>query len=225
MKWSAVSFDLFQTLVDVDQRIPAIWKRILKEDYTDEKAAHYGREIMKEFSPIFRAASEQPQFFKLERLYTQGFSVLFQKHSLPYDPAEASLAILTEHANAPFYADVPGALEQLTKALPLYLSSDADHIMADRLIPKIPVQRAFLSEDIKAYKRNPSGAFFQFVLDQVGIEPEKILHVGDSAADILGAERAGMRSCLIDRDGRGIPGDCRPDYMIRSFRELLEIVR
>lgn len=115
MKWSAVSFDLFQTLVDVDQRIPAIWKRVLKEDYTDEKAAHYGREIMKEFSPIFRAASEQPQFFKLEHLYTQGFSVLFQKHSLPYAPAEASLAILTEHANAPFYADVPGALEQLAK--------------------------------------------------------------------------------------------------------------
>jgi FMN phosphatase YigB (HAD superfamily) len=224
LKWEAVSLDMFQTLVDVDRRIPAIWKRILKQDYTLEKAEQYGCAIMEEFMPVYRAASEREEFIPLKLLYVQSFCRMFQKRSLLYDPTEAAKVILTEHANAPFYAEVPPVLDRLSKTLPLYLSSDADHIMIDALIPQIPLRQAFLSEDLRTYKRNSHGRFFESVLEQTGIDPDKILHVGDGAADVLGASRTGMKSCLIDRAHKGTPTGCRPDYVIHSFDELLEFV-
>ncbi len=224
MQWEAVSFDLFQTLVDVDQRIPAIWRRILQKDYTKEKAEQYGQDIMKEFFPLYCSASESLEFVTLEQLYQQGFLSLFQKLHLPYDFRVAANAILTEHAKAPFYPEALDALQRLSPYIPIYLSSDADFIMADGLISQVPCRKAFLSEEIRAYKRNPNGRFFQYVLSQTGIASEKMLHVGDGAADILGANRAGMQSCLIDRTGQGIPGGCRPDFVIHSLDELLNII-
>ncbi|MDK2943003.1 MAG: hypothetical protein PWP56_2516, partial [Acetobacterium sp.] len=46
MNYRIISFDIFQTLVDVNERIPEIWRGILKDSYTDEKARQGAKAIL-----------------------------------------------------------------------------------------------------------------------------------------------------------------------------------
>jgi putative hydrolase of the HAD superfamily len=50
--------------------------------------------------------------------------------------------------------------------------------------------------------RKPDPAIFERALELAGCGPEEALHVGDTAEeDVVGAQAAGIRSLLIDRDG------------------------
>lgn len=52
--------------------------------------------------------------------------------------------------------------------------------------------------------RKPDPAIFEAALELAGCEPEQALHVGDTEEeDVVGARAAGVRSLLLDRDGRG----------------------
>ena len=41
MKYKVISFDMFQTLVDVNARKHDVWSNILKDDFTEEKGEKY----------------------------------------------------------------------------------------------------------------------------------------------------------------------------------------
>jgi putative hydrolase of the HAD superfamily len=63
----------------------------------------------------------------------------------------------------------------------------------------------------------PAAAVFEAALEAAGCEASEAVHVGDSRAkDVAGAEAAGLRAVLIDRDGGG--GD------IASLAELPRIL-
>ena len=52
--------------------------------------------------------------------------------------------------------------------------------------------------------RKPDPRIFEAALGEAGCEPEEALHVGDTPEeDVAGAEAAGIRALLIDRDGNG----------------------
>ena len=62
----------------------------------------------------------------------------------------------------------------------------------------------------------PSPVIFEHAAKKLGIVPEQILHVGDSAEeDVAGANAAGVRALLVDRDNT--TGDAA---RIGSLREL-----
>jgi putative hydrolase of the HAD superfamily len=71
--------------------------------------------------------------------------------------------------------------------------------------------------------RKPDPRIYRLALDQLGVEPEEALFVGDGANDELaGAERVGMRAIGVDSPGGELgdwPGPC-----IRALPELLELV-
>ncbi len=70
--------------------------------------------------------------------------------------------------------------------------------------------------------RKPDPRIYRLACEQLGVEPSEAVFVGDGANDELaGAERAGMKAVLLEREGeeQDWPG-CR----IRSLPELLELV-
>ena len=83
---------------------------------------------------------------------------------------------------------------------------------------------AFISEEAGATK--PSAAYFDYVRARVPeISPENTLVIGDSiAADIRGANNAGLKCCWANFTGSPRPGDLRIDYEIHGLQELLDIV-
>jgi FMN hydrolase / 5-amino-6-(5-phospho-D-ribitylamino)uracil phosphatase len=83
---------------------------------------------------------------------------------------------------------------------------------------------AFLSEDIRAYKQDEQGRFFKHILQTTGVNPQKVIHVGDGLADILGAKRAGISSCWVNRENIEWTHPIKPDYIIQSLAELESII-
>jgi putative hydrolase of the HAD superfamily len=62
-------------------------------------------------------------------------------------------------------------------------------------------------------------------LDQLGLPPHKVLHVGDSDVDnVKGAKAAGLQVAWVNRDGRvRRPGVPPPDVEVRDLTGLLTI--
>ena len=75
-----------------------------------------------------------------------------------------------------------------------------------------------------AYKPHPLP--FQRVLEVLEVAPHETVFVGDTLYDdILGAQRAGMRTVLVQRSSA--PADTalvRPDHQIDNLTELLDLL-
>lgn len=82
-----------------------------------------------------------------------------------------------------------------------------------------------------AWSCKPDDRIFAHALELAGLDAGSVLFVGDSVPhDVVGAQRAGMRTVLIeDHDGptplaAGLAADVQPDHRISTLTDLLEIV-
>lgn len=85
------------------------------------------------------------------------------------------------------------------------------------------IQSLTISDEVGV--RKPNIKVFTVASERAGVLPKEVVFVGDSIEnDIVGANRVGMTSVLIDRksDGR-IPetGDERPDYVVSNLHDVL----
>jgi putative hydrolase of the HAD superfamily len=73
----------------------------------------------------------------------------------------------------------------------------------------------------------PDSRAYQTALDQMGVDAQKAMHVGDLlATDVAGARSVGMKSVWLNREGvRRVNRTVAPDYEIHRLAELLDIVR
>jgi putative hydrolase of the HAD superfamily len=70
--------------------------------------------------------------------------------------------------------------------------------------------------------RKPAGGFFQAMCRQAGLEPARILYVGDDPNnDCVGAQSSGMRAVLFDPRGRRRGW---PDIRIEAIAELQDVL-
>ena len=70
----------------------------------------------------------------------------------------------------------------------------------------------------------PEASIFHAACDRLGIERHEVLHVGDHAEmDVLGAVRAGLRSCWINREGHDwTHATLRPDLEFADLTALAD---
>lgn len=224
MNYEVISFDIFQTLVDVNRRIPQIWRGILKDQYTDEKAREGAEAVLGALPAVYKNAVQSERFLTMAEFYRICAEKAAERLNFYVSPDEVAYHLMLEHSRAPFYPEVIGCMAKLSTRFRIVLSSDSSHLMVDGLIDKVPYEKAFISDDLKSYKGNPQGKFFNSVLETLDMPAEKIIHIGDSAADILGARRAGIASCWINRNDRLWRREIKPDFVIRSFYDLERIV-
>ena len=95
------------------------------------------------------------------------------------------------------YDDSLAALERLARRVPLAALSNGNACL--RTIGLIHLFRFQLgAREHGAAKPAPS--IFQAACAQLGCKPSQVLHVGDDTrTDVLGAHRAGLRTCWINR--------------------------
>jgi len=78
------------------------------------------------------------------------------------------------------------------------------------------------AEDCRAYK--PSEVVFKKALEQIGVLPERILHVAFGFKyDIGPAKQAGMRTAWVNRHAEVRPGSEEPDHEWRDLWSLAEL--
>ncbi|AWW27074.1 HAD family hydrolase [Acetobacterium carbinolicum] len=224
MNYRIISFDIFQTLVDVNERIPEIWRGILKDSYTDEKARQGAKAILSTLPNVYEKAVQSEQFKTMTEVYQECAQKAMEKLNFKTTAQDVAYNLMCQHAKAPFFHDVLDCMKKLRPKYQIILSSDSNHLMVDDLICKITYDKAFISDDLKSYKGNKSGKFFHTVLGQLDTEPKEIIHIGDSSADVLGAHRAGITSCWINRDNRKWNNPIKPDFIIQNFNDLVDIL-
>jgi 2-haloacid dehalogenase len=104
--------------------------------------------------------------------------------------------------------------------IPSAIVSNADHEHVAAWTFTLPVRFILISETVQAYKPHP--LIFQKALEQLGLAPHEVLHVGDSEVDdVQGAKAAGLQVAWVNRGGRPRRSDVpEPDFEIADLTEL-----
>lgn len=143
------------------------------------------------------------------------------------DPALADAAYGAFHAErnrVEFYDEARAALERIATAVPVCAltngNADLDAIGIAHLFAGRVTARQF-------GQAKPEPAIYLHACDALGLAPHQVLHVGDDAdADIVGAARAGMRTCWVHRpDNRHVqwpPRPIHPDLILPDLAALAD---
>jgi len=214
-KVEAVTFDVGGTLIHPWPSVGHVYAEV---------AAKHG---LKNFSPAklnknFAAAWRAKKNFQHTRkgwadIVDQTFTGLCE----PSPSRSFFPAIYRRFAEADawrIYGDVLPTLEALaSRDIPLAVISNWDERLRP-LLQQFQLDRYFetIVVSCEVGFAKPSPVIFEHAAKKLGIVPEQILHVGDSAEeDVAGAKAAGVRALLIDRDNT--TGDAA---RIGSLREL-----
>ncbi|NNF99100.1 MAG: HAD family hydrolase [Desulfobacteraceae bacterium] len=221
-----VSVDMFQTLVDLEQRRHAIWREILDGRYTRERAEaawQTGKEVLSE---IFNAIiAGEKTFIPMRGLFKQCFSIIFERLGVAGDPDRAVDILRRQHSLSRPFEDAPGFLDTIGRIVPICLTSDTDHPMLGSLKDIYPFDQVFISEEIRSYKVDPAGKLFNAVLGHYNLPARHIFHIGDAAADVYGAACAGMQTCWLNRNDSRWCYDFMPDFEVSGLVEAEELLR
>lgn len=133
------------------------------------------------------------------------------------------------HADYEIYDGVVEGIAAFKKAgIKLAVVTNKPHRFATKLIEYMGLQQSFDivlgSEVLKTRKPNPEGLFY--VLQNMGVDPQDAVMVGDSVNDIEAGHNAGMPTVTFTYgfDGGVDLKTCNSDYLFDSFKELIKLI-
>jgi FMN hydrolase / 5-amino-6-(5-phospho-D-ribitylamino)uracil phosphatase len=219
-----ISVDLFRTLAMVDDGYSYVWQTFLQDRYEPELGQKYWdrtTEIL--LARLDEAAAVLEPFKTTGAIFAESYAQCFQEIGLQYDPYCAAETLFEIHKLGRFYPDARPFLEKATQRFEVCLASDCDMRMLEGLDQLFAFKKIFASEELRAYKAHPR--FFSQVLDYYQIQPQQLLHIGDSKMDILTPARMGILTCWLNR--AGLPSwkyPVQPDFIVKSLMDVLPIV-
>ena len=169
--YRVISFDLFMTLADLDARVSVLWERIFTRPLPEEVARHAAG-LRSHYLPYYHALYEPP-FVSMGAVFRRGFCEYFSAAGIGADPDRAADIFLEEHNYCPIYEDARALLKRLEGRYRIVLSTDADVSMVRGLLPLIPHEAAYISEELGVYKANREGAFSGMCLIKPVCSPRK----------------------------------------------------
>jgi len=225
MNFKLISIDIFQTLVDVSTIQEHIWRIFLGNAYSPELGAKGGDlasdKILEYFS---KHIAQHSTFVTVKSIFSYCYSEVFKELNINFDPEKAA-HISAHHHNfvAPFN-DAEVFLNHIQDKYTYCISSDADNDMIEGLNILKNSDKVFTSENLQAYKMSEQNIFFKTIIDYYRIQPHEMIHIGDSAADIVNPKRLGITACWINRNKANWRNDIKPDYVVESLDELSDLL-
>ena len=223
MRFKAVLFDLGWTLVKILES-PEIYKRILeiygvKVSADDVLKAYRANE--KEFDMFEGMAQLGDDFWiKWNLKLLERLGIRENREFL----AEKIVELWWEYADLEVYPDVMETLVQL-KAKGVKIGVVTNGLKSDfqQILGKLRLSDCFeVVVGIDTCKKaKPNQEIFFYAVNKLRVRPEETIFVGDSIKhDYEGAEGAGLKPLLIDREGK-TPADLDT---IRSLTEILSFI-
>ncbi len=134
---------------------------------------------------------------------------------------EAAFRVFWEHRNAvTLFDDAPEAIERLRGRYALGVITNGN-----ACVDFIGIGHwfDFVVSSERAGHSKPAPKIFQAALTHAGVEPRRVVHVGDDPKnDVLGAAAVGMRTVWYNPALSPWPGGQVPDAVIRSLSELAD---
>ncbi|MCL1634832.1 HAD-IA family hydrolase [Luteimonas sp. SX5] len=140
------------------------------------------------------------------------------------DPALADAAYDAFHAarnQVDCYPDSIDALARIAAHLPVAALTNGN---ADLQLIGLAGHFRFQLGAREHGAAKPEPSIFHAACERLGVAPAEVLHVGDDVEmDVVGAARAGLRTCWINRDGRPWPHrDPQPDLHFETLAALAD---
>jgi putative hydrolase of the HAD superfamily len=230
--FKAIFFDLDDTLCDwqearswgIEAAHTAIAKAHPELALSDFKATFdaVSTEMFAEWSKFTRPSAElrlERSRRTLTRLGLNGKETLADEATeIFFDQAIANLKL---------FDDVETTLDALRSQYILGLITntlaDVQWVKIRKLNLEKYLPHIFIASEVGVSKPDP--VIFQRALNAAHVKAEEFLFVGNSLEDdIAGARAAQVASVWLNRHGASAPETLQPDFMIRSLRELLQIV-
>jgi putative hydrolase of the HAD superfamily len=219
----ALSLDLDDTLWPVWPAIERAEKALdaFLREHCPRTASRYPIHRMRQLREAI--AEQHPQYvhdFSHQRL-------LSLRHALADSGDEAHHAepayeaFFASRNQVDFYPDALAALQRLSARLPLAALTNGN---AD--LVRIGIRehfRVFVSAREHGHAK-PDTPIFHATCERLGLAPAQVLHIGDDPLmDVVGARRAGMASCWINRRRERWPADLpRPDLEFATLAGLAD---
>jgi len=242
----AISFDLFDTLVDL------LSEEIPKEDYRGRAIPRVLGELHRlvcakvpiEFDAYLQAMKEADAVFR-ESHYARDRELpsfeRFEAHlgRLGIDDVELVHALVSTHMGrlrdqVRFLDHHPAVLAELGERCRLGVCSNFSHsetahgVLDDAGLTDL-MDAVLISDAVGI--RKPARQIFEATLDALGVEPHELLHVGDRLrADVAGAAALGIRTVwIVRRVSDPAAALARepatpPDFQISDLAELPEVL-
>lgn len=126
-------------------------------------------------------------------------------------------------AGAKPYPDVPGALEMLRRRFRLGVISNGNNRPTDVGLDDDLFDFVVFAHDSGVPKPHPG--IFEFALEKSGSAAERTVLVGDSLEhDVDGANKFGMLSVWLNRDGIANTTGIKPRWEIRTCDQLVALI-
>ena len=227
MKTRTLLFDADGTLWDFDASAVISIRTVFKR-----RGYIYSDDVFSRYERINKGLWERYERGEMsrDRVLTERFDLLFAELGINADGPAFEDEFREELEQNPVWMD--GAQELLTTLRPdfqMYIVTNGVASTQHKRIALTGLDRyvdgIFISEEIGAVK--PQEAFFDHVLAHIRPCPKNdILLIGDSlTADILGANRSGIRSCWFNPARLPLDGEACPDFEIHALSELPEIIK
>ncbi|MFC3748433.1 HAD family hydrolase [Paenibacillus sp. GCM10012306] len=215
-----ISLDMFQTLVNLDRRTMSMWNAILGDDCSEDQANSYQARLLEHYYTIAVQMRGDGQFLLTKEIYRRCFTRLFSTYNIRFEPEQALDILVREHSQAELYEETEDFIRYILGKYDVCIVSDTDEDMLPAFYTRYPI-RLFASETYKSYKNDHSNTLFQQVIAHYNVRPAEIIHIGDTASDVLGAKRAGIRACWLNR--LSVPWTLDnhndPDFIIQNLND------
>jgi len=221
MKYKAVLFDIFGTLVvieDMEAELDAWLRRFY--DCLKTHGLDIPRESFNEWC-LHHIGQEPPPPDKEDlTIFERRIQAVFSSAGLRVNPTDIrqTSAMLLEVWNdyAVIDPDCHPLLQELSQQYRLGVISNYDHPpYIHRVLNDLDLKKYFntivISGDYEFKKPDPR--IFHLALEELGLKPEDAVYLGDAEEDIIGARAAGIQPVLIQRETTAKP----PDILKREY--------
>ncbi|MCS7460452.1 HAD-IA family hydrolase [Paenibacillus doosanensis] len=221
--YKALFFDFYGTLVHEDDAVIDRICSVIAETAAEEATirdirSHWWKRLSSDFLRCYG-----PDFQTQRELELLSLQDTLERFGSDEDALALSESLYAHWSRPPVFRDTLDFLRD--NALPVYILSNIDRadIESAAAYNGLRFDHIITSEDARSYKPHPE--MFEAGLAACGLQPDEVLHIGDSAtSDIAGASRLGIDAAWINRTNKALTGDAVPKYVIRSLTDLNRII-
>ena len=195
--------DFYGTIVHEDGEVIKKITQIIYDTGKVENKADIGSFWWNDFQSMFMK-SFGDSFETQRALEKKSLRDTLEKFKSPADADVLSNMMFEHWIKPPIFEDSKSFFEN--SPIPIYIVSNIDTSDILKAIEYHGLKPAsvFTSEDAMSYKPRPE--LFKLALRETGLQPEEVIHIGDSvSSDVKGATAVGIKALWLNRFGKEVP--------------------
>ena len=223
-KYKYLLFDLDDTLLDFGKAQVLAFKKLLKDENIE-----YNNELFEKYETINKSLWRSFERGEISNkvVTSERFIKFFALFNMKVDGSEVDNRYRSYLAEGnQLFEGIVEMLEKLSLTHKLYIASNGIGITQYTRLKNNNLnkyfEKIFISEEIGSKK--PDREFFEIIFKEICVKNKnEVLMIGDTlTSDILGANNAGIDSCLVDIHKISNP-EIVPTYQIEKTIDLLEL--